>query len=184
MGTSFSIPELSAPGCPPPVQNILTGARPSGTTGETCNLRSRPLPLSVNNVAVPGAKVIDALSNDDEASSANALTQFLLGGRTQVNAAADADPTFASVWLGNNDVLGAAIAGNTDLITPQETFEAQYTNVLDSLEAAGAEGGVLASVTNVTFVPQLITGDAFAAAESQINQFGQSTAAQNPERQQ
>lgn len=181
MGTSFSIPELRAPGCPPPVQNILTGARPSGTTGETCNLRSRPLPLSVNNVAVPGAKVIDALSNDDEASSANALTQFLLGGRTQVNAAADADPTFASVWLGNNDVLGAAIAGNTDLITPQETFEAQYTNVLDSLEAAGAEGGVLASVTNVTFVPQLITGDAFAAAENQINQFGQSTAAQNPE---
>lgn len=181
METPFSIPGLNAPGCPPPVQNILTGARPGNATGATCGLRSLPAPLVVNNVAVPGAKVIDALSNDAAASSANALTQFLLGDRTQVGTAAEANPTFASVWLGNNDVLGAALSGNTDLITSQDAFEDQYTNVLDGLEAAGAEGGVLVSVANVTFIPHLITGQAFAAAENQINQFGQTVASQDPQ---
>ena len=36
----------------------------------------------------------------------NQLTQFI-GGRTQVKAMLDAQPTFVSVWIGNNDVIGS-----------------------------------------------------------------------------
>ncbi len=42
------------------------------------------------------------------------LTTFILGGRTQVQKAVEVDPTFATVWIGNNDVLGFALAGTTD----------------------------------------------------------------------
>ena len=89
----------------------------------------------------------------------------------------EANPSFATVWLGNNDVLRAALSGNPGLATPPSDFSSRYTRILDSLEAAGAQGGALASVANVTLIPNLSPGQAYAAAESQINQLGQQLAA-------
>jgi hypothetical protein len=126
---------------------------------------------------VPGAKTIDVLTNaPSNGASPNPLTQFILGGRTQVKTALDANPTFASVWIGNNDVLGAALSGNPAAITPQAEFEAQYTRIVDELEDGGVEGGVLTSVSNVSFIPFLSPGPAYAAAENRINAFGQNVA--------
>lgn len=174
MQTDFTIPALNEPGCPAPVANILTGESTGGPDAPDCALRSLPAPLVINNVAVPGAKTIDVLSNTDDAASPNPLTQFILGGRTQVETALDANPTFASVWIGNNDVLGAALAGNPDAITPQGEFEEDYTQIVNELEDGGVEGGVLTSVSNVSFVPFLSPGPAYAAAEAQLNAFGSS----------
>lgn len=180
MNTQFALPRLRPPGCPPPVDNIylasLNGVTPS------CALRASPIATTLNNVAVPGAKVIDALSNSAPTASPNELTTFILGGRTQVEAATAVRPTFASVWLGNNDALGAALNGNVELLTEASTFESQITQVVDSLVTAGAERGVLVGVANPTFVPNLSPGQAYAAAEAQINQIGQSIASQDPNR--
>lgn len=174
MGTRFEIPALQRPGCPPPLTNIFTQERLGDTTRETCALRSSPIPTDLNNVSVPGATIANATTNDPSQGAATSpLTTFILGGRTQAEVAAEVDPTFASVWLGNNDVLGAALAGNTALITPQDRFESQYTAALDELEAAGADAGVLIGVANVAFIPNLSPGPAYLAAETQINQFGQ-----------
>jgi hypothetical protein len=173
MQTDFTIPELAEPGCPAPLANILTGEPVGNPDDQNCEFRTLPAPLVINNVAVPGAKTFDVLSNDrSQGASPNALTQFILGGRTQVETALDANPTFASVWIGNNDVLGAALAGNPAAITPQDEFEADYTQIVDDLEDGGVEGGVLTSVSNVSFIPFLSPGPAYAAAESQINAFG------------
>lgn len=183
MNTRFEIPRLRSPGCPPPVDNIILSAL-SNIGGDSsdppCGLRGSPIPTSLNNVAVPGAKVIDALNNTADAASPNELTTFILGGRTQVEAATQVKPTFASVWLGNNDALGAALAGDTDRLTPTSTFESQITQVVDRLADAGAERGVLIGVANPVYVPNLSPGQAYAAAESQINQIGMSVAGQNP----
>jgi len=195
MGTPFGLPLLDAPGCPPPLDNTFSLLQ-GGTSG--CNLRSSPASSTVYNVAVPGAQVFDALSNIDPndpdeqpVTSTNPLTQFILGGRTQVQAARQANPTFATVWLGNNDLLGAALAGVPDTTnsdpsddlsnfpaasTPPPVFEQQYRNVIDSLTEAGVERGVLIAVANPTLVPNLSPGQAFAAAEDQINSFGQALA--------
>jgi lysophospholipase L1-like esterase len=67
----------------------------------------------LNNVAVPDARVLDPAARSSPAS--NALTTFILGGKTQVERALDARPTFVSIWIGNNDVL---VAGYTGLLTP------------------------------------------------------------------
>ncbi len=179
METRFEIPRLDGPGCPPPAENIFISNLP-GRGQPACNLRAAPTPTVLNNVAVPGAKVIDALTNDPELSaSPNPLTTLILGGRTQVEAAQEVDPTFATVWLGNNDALGAALSGDTGALTDPSTFESQITRVVDSLVEAGADRGVLVGVANPMLIPNLSPGQAYAAAEPQINQFGQAVASQS-----
>lgn len=78
MGTPFNLPLLRDPGCPPPLVNILTGERLGGLPGDFCAYRQVPPPRIINNVAVPGAKVIDVLTNLGEGTSANTLTLLLL----------------------------------------------------------------------------------------------------------
>jgi hypothetical protein len=171
MNTPFNIPAIPDPGCPPPVSNIFTGEVPGGEPS-ACTLREAPVPTTLHNVAVPGAKVVDALSNLVQDASPNTLTSLILGGRTQLRAAREANPSFASVWLGNNDVLGAAISGDVADTTSQALFEAQYTQVLDSLESAGAERGLLVGVADVTFIPHFSAGQVYAALQGEINTFG------------
>lgn len=171
MGTRFEIPALRPPGCPPPLTNVFTRERVAGGAADDCALRETPVSTVLNNVAVPGAEVLDALTNLGPETSANALTTLLLGGRTQLQAAARARPTFVSVWLGNNDVLGAATAGNPSEITPAATFADRYAAVLDSLErvasrsSGGGLDGVLVGVTDVTLIPYLSPGAAYWQAE-------------------
>jgi phospholipase/lecithinase/hemolysin len=104
------------------------------------------------------------------------LTQLFLGGRTQVEAAVEAEPTFVTIWTGNNDVLNAAFAGvvTPETVTPVSNFEARYTEALNELEAAGAQGGVLFGVSDITLIPHFSAGAAYAAAENQINAVGNS----------
>jgi len=163
MGTRFDTPALNMPGCPPPMVNPLTGERVGGGQPNTCAIRATPVPPVVNNVAVPGAAALDILSNLDEASRPNPLTTLMLGGRTQLQAAADAEPTFASVWIGGNDVLGAAISGvvTDQNVTPVAAFEDRLDEVLDGLEAAGVRGGVLIGAADVTRIPFLSPGVAY-----------------------
>lgn len=169
-GAPFEIPALRRPGCPAPLVNVFDGTRVGGTGADDCALRVGPPPPFLNNVAVPGAQVVDALTNLGPETNANALTTLLLGGRTQIQAAAEVRPTFASVWLGNNDVLGAGLQGDPSLITPVADFAARYGAVLDSLESVATDEGlegVLVGVANVTLIPFLSPGAAYFAAEQQ-----------------
>lgn len=175
MDTPFNVPALRDPGCPPPLTSLFP---PERLASVECALRASPTPTRINNVAVPSARVVDGITNDvSEGASPNALTTFILGGRTQAEAAAEINPTFASVWLGNNDVLTAGLTGNPNLVTPPSTFQSQYTQVIDELEAAGVQAGVIASVANVTVTPVMSTAQAYGGAEQQINQLGQQVAA-------
>ncbi len=169
MGTQFNVPALNPPGCPPPFVNPLTGERVGGEQAPECALRETPAPRRLNNFAVPGAAVIDVFNNLDAESNANALTTLILGGRTQIEAAASVNPTFASVWIGNNDVLGAALAGfvTAENVTPPETFGNRLGTILDELEDAGAQGGVLIGVANVTLIPHLSGGAAYWLADAE-----------------
>lgn len=161
METTFNAPLLAFPGCPPPLSNALTGARVATVPGPgNCALRQTPAE-TIHNVAVPGSEVVDVLDNaagGQFGSNPNALTTVLLGGRTQLEAALDADPTFVSLWTGNNDVLGAALTGDTRLITPPDSFRSRYTRILDALEDSGVQGGMLIGVADVTLVPVLQPG--------------------------
>ena len=172
MRTRFAYPSLRMPGCTPPQANFLTGAlvnTPGTTTPATpgsCALRNPSSVTDVlNNVAVPGAAAIDPVTQGPTPNS-NTVTNLFLGGKSQVRKALEADPTFATVWIGNNDVLAAATRGVTVAepttlkvpgITSQADFERYYRAMMDTLtgEADRLEGGVLIGVVNVTLAPVL-----------------------------
>jgi hypothetical protein len=158
-------------GCPPPYDSLWSslGApvphRIGGVSATACGLRKvpNPAPPFISNVAVPGARVLETYSNLTPA--ANPLTTFILGGLTQVQMMRRAGATFVTVWIGNNDVLGAALdtadAGNPALVTDPAVFQTQYSTLLDSLEDAGITRAVLIGVANVTVIPYFVRGSKF-----------------------
>ena len=175
MHSPFYSPLMNKPGCPPPYTNVFaqpTPTRVGGGTSTTCALRKIPAdpPPYISNTAVPGAEVEDIFNNLDTASNANTLTQFFLGGLTQTQMLERAHPTFVSVWIGNNDVLGAATSstnpGDSTKITSNTNFTARYTAMLDSVEAAGPQGAILIGVANVTAVPFFSQGATYWAIKN------------------
>ncbi len=164
MQTPFYVPLMNRPGCRPPLTNIYLQTRVLPAVLNNCALRkTQPIPPPYsNNVAVPGALVVDPLDNS---GNPTALTTFFLGGQTQIQAMRRANPTFVSVELGITDVLGAATdptnAGNPALITPVGTFQTLYGDVLDSVEATNPKGVLLIGVPYVTVVPYFSKGSYF-----------------------
>jgi GDSL-like lipase/acylhydrolase family protein len=157
-GAPFFVPLLNKPGCPAPfaINSTNPPTRLDGAASSDCSLRNpAPLPY-VSNVAVPGVTSFGVGDNTSPFGGTNQLTQFILGGRTQVKAMLDAQPTFVSVWIGNNDVVGSLTnsgnPGNPALVTPEPAFEANYGPILDSIERVGAKA-VLVSVGDVASIP-------------------------------
>jgi lysophospholipase L1-like esterase len=155
MNTQYHYASLKSPGCPAPIINFNTQVRPTGAP--PCALRN---PSSItdilNNVAVPGASSYDPTAVNGTPFS-NALTTFILGGKTQVARALDARPTFVTIGIVGNDYLSfavqdgrtAALAG----ITPVATFTANYDKTIAALLAGAPDvkGVIMANVlpTNV-----------------------------------
>jgi len=157
-GTAYVYASL-LPTCAPPIANFLTGARVNAPGACV-------LPVSypyLNNVAVPGAIAQDFAT--PYTSSYSGLTSLILGGKSQWRRAMDVNPTFATVWLGNNDVLAAgasgvltATAGVSPGVTPVATFISQYKAGADSLGSRVSKG-VLIGVVNVTGIPLLFPAE-------------------------
>ena len=76
-----------------------------------------------------------------------------------------------SVWIGNNDVLGSVLsstnAGDSTLITPVATFQAEYQEVVDSIKAANAQA-ILIGVANVTEIPFVSQGATYWAIRNGV----------------
>jgi len=180
MGTRFAYPSLTKPGCPPPVNDFNAQTRVGGGSSSTCVLRGNSVSI-LNNVAVPGATTFDPdAPSSTLTSSANLLTQLILGGKNQVQRALEASPTFATLWIGNNDVLAPAVTGLLSPVTgispgvtPQATFQTNYDKIVaDLLAGAPNVKGVLIGVVNVANAPILFSGrvlqnPAFVGAISQ-----------------
>ena len=180
MHSPFWSPLMDRPGCPPPFTSVFvnppTRVRKNPTdppsTATTCALRvvQNPAPPYISNTAVPGAEVIDPYNNLDSASNSNPLTSFFLGGLTQTQMVEKARPTFVSIWIGNNDVLGAATnlanAGDSTRITSVTNFQTRYTALLDTVDAVEPQGAVLIGVANVTRIPYFSRGTTYFAIKA------------------
>jgi lysophospholipase L1-like esterase len=186
MGTQYHYASLNMPGCVAPIANTQTGARVSGASSSACALRATASATDVlNNVAVPGARVLDPPRATTVAS--NALTTFVLGGKTQVQRALDARPTFVSIWIGNNDVLEAGLSGfltpvagvSPGIVSTQTAFTASYDLMIKQLlDSMPNLKGVLIGVVQVSGVGQLSSGGLIAS--SAAIQAGISQAAGTP----
>jgi len=160
-GQDWHYPKFSMPGCPPPYDSILGGHRIAALPAPGCALRD---PATVapyeNNLGIPSirvAQLLDITRLDFKATDTLGLAQFITGSVNPVDMMAAAHPTFVTLEIGANDVLGAATRGTTTLLTPIDTFELYFGLVADKVDATGAKVAV-ANVPNVTRIPHFTKG--------------------------
>jgi lysophospholipase L1-like esterase len=156
---SFQQPLVSEPGIPPELTLVSLVPVPlvapkSATSGTPKNLAlARPY----NNLAVPGATSVDALTRTTDQGGLHDL--ILRGLGTQVQQALALHPTAITLWIGNNDVLGAALRGRAIdgvTLTPTATFRAVYGQIVTALKTSGAFI-VAANLPDVTTIPFVTT---------------------------
>ncbi len=75
--------------------------------------------------------------------------------RSQLETALALEPTFATVWLGVDDLLRAARVGSIDGITPPLEFGRSLDAIVGALAARGVRGAV-ANVPDVTVMPYFV----------------------------
>jgi hypothetical protein len=181
MGTDFAYPAFAAFGCPPPVGNFVTQKKIDSLVPaaqqQPCYLRSTAsISPIINNVAVPLAYARDLLGPSATDATiptipGNALWTLILGGRSQVEKAFEADVTFATVWSGNNETLLPATvgmlqppAGTAPPAIPPNLWIPGFKAAMDSLDRApNLQGGVLIGAVDVTNVPRFFSADSLAA---------------------
>ena len=146
------------------VLSVVNGSLSPGPTAPGAALDNVSAGRPYQNMGVPGAKSYHLLA-PGYGNPAGLLTaiptanpyfvRFASNTTTSVIADATAqNPTFFSLWIGNNDVLGFATSGGdgTDPLTPTATFTGAYNGIIASLTANGAKG-VVANIPNVTSIP-------------------------------
>lgn len=107
------------------------------------------------NLGVPGATVADI-------SKAGYTNPFYLRfapdpSKSILTTAVDLNPTFFSLWIGNNDVLTYATeGGEKGAITDEVTFRNELDEIVNALVAKQAEG-VIANIPAITSVPYFNT---------------------------
>ncbi len=143
-GATFGIAALNNPGCPPPFAGPLTSQR---IGSQECLARNvTAVPRLVQNLAVPGALMADATNLFGP--GLNFLTTLILGGKDQADAMIAADPTFVTVWLGNNDALAAALSGELALLTPVDSFQTQLNRLVSAINQTDAMDAAFIGVVN------------------------------------
>lgn len=113
-----------------------------------------------NNVALGGTAVIGPGGIGGNRGGLFSLILRTNGASLWTSAKAY-QPTFVSLWLGNNDVLGYATSGGTNPSSPTSAavFTAKYDAVLDSLLSlnGGTTKVAIATIPDVTVIPFFTT---------------------------
>jgi lysophospholipase L1-like esterase len=155
----FQQPLVTEPGIPPELTlvNLLPAAAIAPKAAASGAPKNLALARAYNNMAVVGATAVDALTRTTDAGGFHDLV--LRGRGTQVAQAASLGPSFVTLWIGNNDVLGAAVRGRAIdgvTMTPAATFRTVYQGIVDALKATGAKI-VAANLPDVTTIPFVST---------------------------
>lgn len=134
----------------------------------------------LNNFGVPGAKsfhlVAPGYGNIAGVALGKANPYYVRfstsATSTVVGDAAAQQPTFFSLWIGNNDVLSYATGGGVGVdqtgnldpstygsedITDPQVLGAAIQGIIQAMAAAGADKGVLANIPNVSAIPYFTT---------------------------
>jgi hypothetical protein len=124
-----------------------------------------------NNMGIPGAKsyhlLFNGYGNPANLATATANPYFIRmassPSATVLGDAMSQSPTFFSLWIGNNDVLGYALSGGdgTNPITPLNGppgigFAQTYATIVATMTSGGAQG-VVANIPSVTTIPHFTT---------------------------
>ncbi len=153
----FEQPLISEPGIP--ARLVLLHLVPSVVIGQKTGLGTPinlTLPRPYNNLAVPGANVYDVLN-----TVSGGLHDVILRGQgTQLQQFIVSNPTFAVVWIGNNDLLGSVIYGKVIegvTVTPLSFFVDQLQGLINGIRLASDADVVFLTLPDPTVIPYTTT---------------------------
>ncbi len=151
---------------------FFNGAGPAPLPGTPTTEVTTSVTGAINNWGVPGAKsfhlvapgygnvagltTMPQTANPYYVRIASSSTSTVLGD------AMDQSPTFFSLWIGNNDVLGYALSGGesdptkADPITDLGTFTTVYNTIVTTLTSQDAKG-VVFNIPDVTSIAHFTT---------------------------
>jgi hypothetical protein len=124
-----------------------------------------------NNMGVPGAKSFHLNAEGYGAANPYFGRFATSAGASVIGDAVSLNPTFFSLWIGNNDILSYSTSGGVGVdqtgnlnpatygpndITDPNVFAASYSAQLDALTAGGAKG-VVVNIPDVTSIPYFTT---------------------------
>src|SRR2546428_1803796 len=175
MRTFMFLPLVASPGIPNEIELVsatfppVLRLKPGVSAGRTFPL------LMPTNLAVPGHTADDALRRRPKlpiVPDQPILTNLILGlpglvvpiapTGSQVELAEFLRPTFVTIWLGNNEILGPATAGNANAV-PFEQFRAAFGEIINRISATGARMAV-ANVADVASAALFLTVPDIAGA--------------------
>jgi hypothetical protein len=193
---SFTLPTgtVITSGCGPMTGNWVSQKKTDSlfATPGGCTLRDPTKATDIlNNVAVPGAYAADlVVTGSGVIVPNNGLNTLILGGKSQVNRALDADPTFISFWIGNNEtllpaeagILGGPAAGSpAPPLIPSTVEIPAMTAAINALVAGSPhlKGGIIIGAALVTGIPHFFSADTMVVA-TRLAQFATFTGKGTP----
>ncbi len=185
VGTPYEVPYVSDPGLGGrmELQNLAPTIYYNPSTGSLLNAT---YPAPYNNLGVPGALTYDVLFATNSTNCASALfanspnayfdvilRNNLLNKGTQLEQALSLSPTFITLWIGNNDVLGYATSGGVSPTAPTSAtqFGQLFGGISQGVSQYAAQKGakvVVANIPSVTAIPFFTTVGAQLAINPQV----------------
>lgn len=158
-----------------PQRLYFNGVGPVNVSGTSSTVLGAHISGTFSNLGVPGAKSFHLLAagyGNPAGLATNPpmanpyFVRFASSSSTSVLAdALTQQPTFFSLWIGGNDVLGYATAGGVKTsedaaagndITPTATFDTAYNTLVTQLVSGGRKG-VVANLPLVNTLPYFTT---------------------------
>lgn len=146
---------------------------------------------ALNNFGVPGIVVGQLLTPATGGPQQNnpAYNPFYArfasnpGSSTILGDAIAAQPTFFTLWIGNNDVLGYALSGasNEAIFTSEANFDAQFNAVVDNLLDNTSANGIVANIPPILALPvfRAVSYNAITLDQASADQLNQGFAGFN-----
>ena len=161
VGTPYAIPYVADPGLGGrmELQNLAPTIYNNPLKGSFLNAN---YPLPYNNLGIPGIILGDVFkATTAESYSKSPYLDIILRGKgSPIEQALSLAPTFITVWLGNNDILGYATSGGTSIYTPTNNFTDAYNLLGQTLSQYASQSGakvVVANIPSVTAIPFFTT---------------------------
>jgi lysophospholipase L1-like esterase len=157
-GVDWFYPSFGGFGCPAPYINPLTGGRVGGVSAAYCGTRNAASAAPyMSNTAIPGLRaghVLDLTYLGFPKTDTLKLANFITGGINPINMVLAQHPTFVTIEVGANDVLGGATNADTTLFTPVAAFTSIIGAIRDSINTLTPKPGVaIANLPNPLFFP-------------------------------
>lgn len=124
-------------------------------------LQVNPINLFINsdldrpydNLGISGSTLFDVINTEISVDNPLFLTTLRLRG-TQLEQAVSLNPSLISLWIGNNNVLSTlSMGGDENLLTPADTFQELYREVLEELLTNTEAEIVVLNIPDLTALP-------------------------------